>query len=175
MINDQLQEGKNEQAKQSVNIIQKSAGEMVQNLNDLVWMINPNQDTLQKLIDRLEEYAINMASVKDIHVKVNLLGQTDQIQIPVESRRNVYLFCKEAINNAVKYSNATILELTVKEVNGQLEFSISDNGKGFDEVMVRRGNGLENMQKRADEIGAKLKLKSKQNEGTSVSLQFKIT
>ena len=80
----------------------------------------------------------------------------------MESRRNIYLFCKEAINNAVKYSNGTLLELNIKEVNNILEFSVSDNGKGFDAVMVRRGNGLENMQKRADEIGAKLTIQSKQ-------------
>ncbi len=57
------------------------------------------------------------------------------------------------------------LNLTVKEVDDKLEFSVSDNGKGFDAVMVRRGNGLENMQKRADEIGAKLVLQSKENGG----------
>jgi glucose-6-phosphate-specific signal transduction histidine kinase len=59
----------------------------------------------------------------------------------MESRRNVYLFCKEAINNAVKYSNGTLLELSIREVDHKLEFSVSDNGKGFDAVMVRRGNG----------------------------------
>jgi signal transduction histidine kinase len=79
------------------------------------------------------------------------------------------------INNAVKYSGGSLLELTIKEVNGKLEFSVSDNGKGFDAVMVRRGNGLENMQKRADEMGERLILKSKLNEGTLVSMQIKLT
>jgi signal transduction histidine kinase len=81
----------------------------------------------------------------------------------------------ESLNNAVKYSNGTLLELSIKETNGILEFSVSDNGKGFDAVMVRRGNGLENMQKRANEIGAKLTVQSKQDEGSLVSMQVKIT
>jgi signal transduction histidine kinase len=110
-----------------------------------------------------------------MQVKIALPEKFADIHLPVENRRNIYLFCKEAINNAVKYSNATLLELTVKETNNNLEFSVSDNGKGFDAVLVRRGNGLENMQKRADEIGAKLVLQSKENEGASVSLQFNIT
>ena len=63
--------------------------------------------------------------------------------LPVESRRNIYLFCKEAINNAVKYSNGTWLDLTIKEVDDKLEFSVSDNGKGFDADNVKHGNGLE--------------------------------
>ena len=65
--------------------------------------------------------------------------------------------------------------MNVKEVDHKLEFSVSDNGKGFDAVMVRRGNGLENMQKRADEIGAKLILQSKKDEGSLVSMQIKTT
>ncbi|MEP6948740.1 MAG: ATP-binding protein, partial [Ginsengibacter sp.] len=93
----------------------------------------------------------------------------------VESRRNIYLFCKEAINNAVKYSNGTLLELSMKDVDNKLEFSVSDNGKGFDAETVRRGNGLENMQKRADEMAAKLTLQSKPGEGSMVSMQLKIT
>jgi signal transduction histidine kinase len=175
MINDLLQNGKYELAMQSVNIIQKSADEMAHNLNDLVWTMSPDQDTLQKLIERLEEYAINMASVKNIRVQMNLPDLTDRVQMPVEIRRNIYLFCKEAINNAVKYSHASIIELNVAEANGTIEFSINDNGVGFNMLFVKRGNGLDNMQKRADEIGAILKVYSNKNEGTSVILQYKIT
>src|SRR5207344_983743 len=102
------------------------------------------------------EYARDMAAIKNMQVKVNVPNHLHERSLPMESRRNIYLFCKEAINNAVKYSNGTLLELNVKETNGILEFSVSDNGKGFDPEIIKRGNGLDNMQKRADEIGAKL-------------------
>lgn len=175
MINDLLRARKYEQAEQSVNIIQKSADAMTHHLSDLVWTINPGQDTLQKLIEKLEEYARDMGAIKNMEIKISIPEKIANINLPVENRRNIYLFCKEAINNAVKYSDATLLKLTVKKEDGKLEFSVSDNGKGFDAMMVRRGNGLENMQKRADEIGAKLMLQSKENEGASISLQCKIT
>ncbi len=116
-----------------------------------------------------------MASIKRMQVKVNLPEHLHEHYLPMESRRNIYLFCKEAINNAAKFCGGTLFELTIKNVDNKLGFSVSDNGKGFDEVMVRRGNGLENMQKRADEIGAKLTLQSKQDEGSLVSMQIKIT
>ncbi len=175
LTKEQMKTGQTAEIEKSLNVMQQSSSQMVDKLSDIVWLINPEQDSLQKLVTRLEEYATDMAAIKNIQVKISVPEKIAEINLPVESRRNIYLFCKEAINNAVKYSNATLLELTVKEVNGKLEFSVSDNGKGFDAVMVRRGNGLENMQKRADEIGAKLILQSKENEGASVSLQFKIT
>lgn len=171
----QIKNADTTEVEKSLNIMQESAGEMVNKLNDIVWLVNPDQDSLQKLIQRLEDYARDMAAIKNIHVKVNASENLYEHNLPMESRRNIYLFCKEAINNAVKYSNGTLLELNIKEAGNLLEFSVSDNGKGFDVVTVRRGNGLENMQKRADEIGAKLTLESNQDAGSLVSMQIKIT
>jgi signal transduction histidine kinase len=175
LTKEQIKNAQINEVEKSLNIMQQSSGEMVNKLNDIVWLINPDQDSLQKLIQRLEEYATDMAIIKNIQVKVTVPAHLHEHILPVESRRNIYLFCKEAINNAVKYSEGSLLELNIKEVGDKLEFSVSDNGKGFDAVMVRRGNGLENMQKRADEIGAKLLLQSKKDEGSLLSMQLKIT
>ncbi len=175
LTKEQMKTGRTAEIEKSLNVMQQSSAQMVDKLNDIVWLINPEQDSFEKLIERLEEYATNMGAVRNMKVRISVPEKIANISLPVESRRNIYLFCKEAINNAVKYSNGTVLELLVKEKDGKLDFSIRDNGKGFDAVLVRRGNGLENMQKRADEIGAKLLLQSKENEGVSVSLQCKIT
>jgi signal transduction histidine kinase len=174
LTKEQMKGGQTEEIEKSLNVMQQSSAQMVDKLNDIVWLINPEQDSLQKLIERLEEYAMEMGAIKNMNVKVSVPEKIEDINLPVESRRNIYLFCKEAINNAVKYSNATLLELSVKETAGKLEFSVCDNGKGFDAVMVRRGNGLENMQKRADEIGARLTLQSKFDEGSVLSMQIKV-
>ena len=175
LTKEQIKNEDTTEVKKSLDIMQQSAGEMVNKLNDIVWLINPEQDSLQKLIERLEEYARDMASIKNMEVAVHIPENIAAINLPIESRRNIYMFCKEAINNAVKYSNATLLELIIKETNGKMEFSVSDNGKGFDAVMVRRGNGLVNMQQRADEIGAKLLIQSQHDGGSQISLQCKIT
>lgn len=175
MIGDLLKSGNYAEADKSVSIIQKSADEMTHKLSDLIWMINPKRDSLQKLFERLEEFTINMASVKNIQVKIDKPSELSAIILPVEQRRNIYLICKEAINNAVKYSNATLLELTIKETGGKMEFSVNDNGKGFNAGMIKRGNGMVNMQLRAEEIGAKLLIQSQQVGGTQISLQCKIT
>lgn len=159
----------------SLNIMQESSAQMVNKLNDIVWLMNPEQNSLQKLIQRLEEYARNMASAKNMQVKVDVPSHLHEHLLPIEKRRNIYLFCKEAINNAVKYSDGSLLELRIREFDSNLEFAVSDNGNGFDTVKVRRGNGLHNMQQRAEDIGAKLSLQSKKEEGTSISMEIKIT
>jgi signal transduction histidine kinase len=151
--------------------MQQSAGNMVNRLNDIVWLLNPKHDSIQELIQRLEEYANEMAHAKNMLVTVNAPAGLDEYSLPVESRRNIYLFCKEAINNAVKYSEGTLLELIFNDKNGILEFCVSDNGKGFDPDTVRRGNGLGNMRKRAEEAGATFHIQSALQSGTSVSFQ----
>src|SRR4029077_17482002 len=105
LTKEQIKQSNTTEVEKSLNIMQQSAGEMVNKLNDIVWLINPDQDSLQKLIQRLEEYARDMAAIKNIQVKTNVSEHLHEHSLPMESRRNIYLFCKEAINNAVKYSN----------------------------------------------------------------------
>ncbi len=175
LTKEQMKHAQTAEVEKSLTIIQQSAGEMVNKLNDIVWLINPGQDSLQKLIQRLEEYAGEMAAIKNMQVKITLPEQFSTHSLPVEGRRNIYLFCKEAINNAVKYSEADLLELTVKEYNQLLEISIRDNGKGFDVENVKRGNGLGNMKQRANGLGADFDIQSEPGEGCFISLKLKIT
>ena len=168
-----LEKGEQDNAKKSLRIIQNSTDEMVQKLSDLVWSVNPNQDSLQMVFERLEQYGFDMCNTKNMQFKTSII--TCHFNLPTENHYQLYLFCKEAINNAVKYSEAGLLELTVKESNHLLEISISDNGKGFDIENVKRGNGLNNMHKRADELGADFDIQSKTGAGSLISLKLKIT
>lgn len=115
MMNNFLVIGKIEEARHSADIILKSAGEITNRLSDIVWVVNPDRDSLLKLFDRLEEYAKDMASFHKIEVQTNIPETITALTLEMEVRRNIYLFCKEAINNAVKYSKATLLCLTIKE------------------------------------------------------------
>jgi len=175
LTKEQIKHAQTAEVEKSLNIIQQSAGDMVNKLNDIVWFINPDQDTLQRLMQRLEEYAGDMAAIKNMQVKISVPQQFSTQSLPVESRRNIYLFCKEAINNAVKYSEANLLQVTVKENNHLLEITISDNGKGCDIDTIKRGNGLNNMQKRADELSAGFTIQSNLPKGCLILLKVKIT
>lgn len=158
----------------SLNIIQTNASDMVNKLNDIVWLVNPGQDNLQQLMQRLEDYAVQMAAVKGIRVKSNFNGHYAENILSTETRRNIFLLFKEAINNAVKYSNATLLELNVKEDKDVIEISLRDNGDGFDSDIIKRGNGLDNMEQRAKKMQTDCIIESVIGKGTSITVTLKI-
>lgn len=172
---EQVKHSKPVEADESLSIMQSSAGDMVNKLSDIVWLMNPEQDTLSKFIERLEEYARKMASARNMQVSIILPRGMESIQMPFEARRNIYLVCKEAINNAVKYSNGGYIRLQVKIIDDKILFTVQDDGKGFDEITIRRGNGLENMKRRAEEIGATFSISSEKNQGVNIELQYKLT
>lgn len=174
LTKEQMKQSQTAAVDQSLTVIQQSAGEMVNKLNDIVWLINPGQDSLQKLMQRLEDYAIQIAAVKNMRVKSNINGHYAENLLPAETRRNIYLLFKEAINNAVKYSHATLLELYVKEQNGSIAISLQDDGDGFDMESIKTGNGLHNMEARAKEMEADYTIESGEQKGTSITVNIKI-
>ena len=151
-------------------MMQQSAANMVDKLSDIVWTVNPEEDSLQKLLQRLEEYAQEMCYVKNIKVNAIISNELAEIKLPMEERRNIYLLCKEAINNAVKYSNCSELSLRAFLSAGKINFMIEDNGVGFDIYVIKRGNGVNNMIRRAEELGTSLQIESAKGKGTQIIL-----
>jgi signal transduction histidine kinase/ligand-binding sensor domain-containing protein len=156
----------------SLNIMQESSGDMVKKLNDIIWLLNPEQARLQQLVEKLEEYIRQLAEYKNVSVSVDIIDHISAIELPLEVRRNIYLIFKEAINNSFKYSQAASISLTIKSAHSNLEFILQDDGVGFDMETVKRGNGLNNMQSRATEIGATLHLDSASGRGTRLLLKY---
>ena len=117
---------------QSLNRIADGAVEMVNNLNDVVWAVNPRNDSVEEMLERLKEYALGMTQAKNIGVTWEIEAEMKNMKLPVEYRRNVYLVFKEAVNNAVKYSDCSTIVIGGNQSGNQLTFSICDNGKGFD-------------------------------------------
>jgi len=88
----------------------------------------------------------------------------------LEQRRNLYLIFREALNNAVKYAESTQIDLRLNLKGRFLKMELTDNGKGFHAGTVKRGNGLNNLEKRAKEIGGQIDIKTAPGKGTSINL-----
>ncbi|MBC8883288.1 ATP-binding protein [Flavobacterium piscinae] len=83
---------------------------------------------------------------------------------------NIYRIIQEAVNNAIKYANATQIKILLHQEENKMIFSISDNGIGFSETEIELGNGLNNMKKRALELKANLKINTEKGNGTIVTI-----
>lgn len=170
---EKIKQGEQTEVENSLNVIKENATEMVAKLNDIVWTVNPLQDHLVDLIERLREFAIQITNAKQIQLHFNKIGKLDELKLPMQSRKNIYLICKEAINNAVKYSEAEVLEVVFEIKHKMLVVAITDNGKGFLVEEETKGNGLLNMKNRAREIDLKLAISSELHRGTSVHFTYK--
>lgn len=174
MADSQLREGNQERARESLQTIQHSAADVVNKLGDLVWSVKPGHDTMESMMEKLEQYGNEMSRAKNISFSIQVTAAARHIKLAEEHRYHIYLLLKEAINNAVKYSAATLIKLETSFVRDVLKINVDDNGKGFDTGIASKGNGIINMQQRATAIGAACLIRSAPGSGTSLSVQLKI-
>jgi signal transduction histidine kinase len=92
------------------------------------------------------------------------------IRLGAETRRELYLIFKEAVNNVVRHSACTAVKITFLISDGAIELSVHDNGEGFDPGCDSEGNGLANMRLRAGRLGGDLRIDSDRGRGTKVNL-----
>jgi signal transduction histidine kinase len=93
----------------------------------------------------------------------------------MEQRRDIFLIFKEAVNNIAKYAHATEVCIDVGLQEHKLSLIVKDNGTGFNVEDADSGNGLNNMQKRAEKLKAKFRIVSQEHVGTTISLEMQIT
>lgn len=150
--------------------ISATSDKMVDAMNEIVWSLNNQNDTLISLVAFIRKYArdflqntpIKLVFEENIQSDINLQGNV---------RRNIYLVVKEAINNAVKHANAQELSLNIIANDTKLIINIDDNGKGFNNNATSlAGNGLKNMKQRMENIGGTFQIKSL--EGTQISIEY---
>lgn len=152
--------------------VSSNARETMDKMGDIVWMIKPDETRSDSLLQRMERFAHEIASGKN--VKVNMeINDLEKLNLSMDQRKNIYLIFKEAINNAVKYSGTEIINVTADVRSGRLLLAIKDFGKGFDIDQVNKGNGLDNMEKRAKDLGGTLGITS-DHAGTSTILTVDI-
>jgi ligand-binding sensor domain-containing protein len=162
------------QQKFALDMIGESSRKVIEGMSDIVWSINPENDGFDKIILRMRSLSYNMMKAKKIDFTFRADEALNQIKLPMEMRRNFYLIFKEAMNNLVKYSQATRASVSITHDNHEVTCIIRDDGIGFDVSAKYNGNGLNNIRKRANEIDARLNIESENGKGTNIELSMKI-
>jgi signal transduction histidine kinase len=155
--------------------IGSSARQMIEEMNDIVWAINPKNDKMEKIVNRIRTSAFSALSSQDIVLHFEADESVTGEVVPMDKRQNCYLIFKEALNNLLKYAGCTEVTISLRKRGGFFEMRIQDNGKGFDLDAHREGNGLGNMEQRAREAGGMLGICSTPGKGTTVLLRIPVS
>ena len=147
---------------------------MLERIDDIIWVVNPKNDRFQNLGLRIQEYAIPLFESKGMLFQIIIPESISEIKLSMEIRRNIYLIAKEAVNNLVKYSECTQASVTFLQEQLWLIMEIADNGKGFDTNAGNSRNGIKNMHLRAGKIRASLNVFSSEGQGTRIVFKIKI-
>lgn len=148
--------------------IQQNAQGVQERLGDIIWSINPRMDSMEQIIARMRAFGADMTEHAGVGFSFEVEGGMAGLNLAMETRRNLYLIYKEAVNNAVKYSGCTTLKASIRKENEGFVMEIADDGIGFDTTKRHAGNGLLNMRRRAAEIKGALDINAAKEVGTRV-------
>jgi signal transduction histidine kinase len=151
--------------------IKTSSQEMMLAMNEIVWSIQSKNDEVEKLVEKIHSFASQLLAARNIIFRFDYPGQLQVVPLAMETRRNIYLICKETFNNITRHSRATEVAIAIKLEKKGIRIEIQDNGCGFDSGQPSAGNGLPNLYQRAVEIGAQLHIDSRTGHGTRVYLE----
>jgi ligand-binding sensor domain-containing protein/two-component sensor histidine kinase len=132
----------------------------VSTMKDVIWSIDSRNDTMNGMIGYMQEHLYNMLTPANIDFELTHTGLTGNEKLRMNFRQNVYLTFKEAVNNIVKHSGASRVNVELKRENGYFVMRIMDNGKGINSTRNGSGQGLYNMKLRADRLKASLEISS---------------
>jgi len=140
----------------------------ISQLRDTVWALNQDEISFEDLKTRLQNHLL-MANTAQQLIDLQFIVEVKKnIHFNAVQGVNIYRIVQEALNNALKHSEASKVNIQFKEIDEFLELSIEDNGIGFDQSKIIAGNGLENMGNRASAMEASFKLYTKPNQGTKI-------
>jgi len=156
--------------------IEENIQELNSGMRDFIWALDPSNDNLYETLFRFSDFAGKFCEYGEIQFKMNPLPNSlKSINFDMSKRRHLLFILKEALNNTLKYAEATLVELNVTSNATTFTVSLKDDGIGFNSDKISKGSGLKNIKERAESIDANYTLLSEKNKGTELILAFQIT
>lgn len=148
---------------------------LVQSINEVVWMVNSQRDSLRDFENYICSYAESFLHAGSIRCLLDVEGEIPEAAFDLARRRSLFLAIKEALNNVAKHSEATEMRLKIRIENDEVRVTVEDNGRGFDlATRNRTRNGLSNMAQRMAEVGGACRILSQPGAGCRVELSAKV-
>jgi signal transduction histidine kinase len=154
--------------------ISENSARLYDGTKDFIWAIDPQKDSLYELIIRLKDFGDEMFGNTDVNFNVE--GVSEELQkasLDMDWKRHLMLIFKEGMNNSLKHSNSTTVSLTSSIKEDEFNLILEDDGSGFEIDSSLKGDGLKNMQKRAELLNAEVQIDSKPGIGTKILFKGK--
>jgi signal transduction histidine kinase len=145
----------------------------VKSLDEIVWAVNPRNDTLSDLLDYTGQYAIDFLAAAGLPCRLDFADTPSARPISGNIRHGVFLIVKETLNNVVKHARASRVKI-IFDLNGdEMYWRLEDDGRGFavapDNALA---DGLRNIRQRAAALGGTAEIKSRPGAGTWVIVKI---
>lgn len=149
--------------------IERIAREANRSLGDIVWAIDPHDDSLAGLTERMRIHCERMLKGCDIAHTIDCAHEGPDRSMDPATRRDIHLILREALNNSIKYAQAAHIRVYLRTSMQRVELVVEDDGVGLSSA-ARPGHGTANMHQRAQRCGARLTLEKADAHGTRVTL-----
>jgi len=157
--------------------ISQTARETTRSLDEIVWAVNPANDTLDGLINYACKYAQEYLTLAGLRYRADVPTQLPAIAFPPDVRHNIFLAFKEAVNNVVKHAQASEVWIRLRLQPHHFTLEIEDDGRGPGDLNMNAAqsrDGLRNMRQRMEDIHGKFSIGSGTKGGTLVRLTVPI-
>jgi signal transduction histidine kinase/ligand-binding sensor domain-containing protein len=161
------------QARQLLEKVEEQSRNLADKIGDIIWSMKPGKEEFITMSNRIRNFANDILEAGEMKYEIQISKEVDTRITDIAIRKNIVFLTKEAINNAVKYSGASLLNISLVVEGQVLQLQVSDNGCGF-VVNETSGNGIANMRKRAEEINAHLNISSGKGMGTTITVHTPI-
>lgn len=152
--------------------ISETARETIRSFEEIVWAVNPRNDTLADLVHYLCRYVEDYFEGSSVRCDYDLPPEIPPTALPTEVRHEVFLAAKESLNNVLKHAGAKQVRVQLVLMASEFKIVIEDDGRGFDTVAPPKrtggGNGLENMRERLRAVGGRFECTSQMGKGTRI-------
>ncbi len=177
MLTDRVdhQTDENHPAKPQVAEIFRMTREAVRTMDEIVWAVNPRNDTLEDLANYIFQFAQDFFRDSPTRCRLDIPAELPVIALSTEVRHHLFLAVKEALNNVMKHAQAKNVQVAMRWESGVVSVSIRDDGRGFSTTLHERaGNGLRNMEQRLTNIGGKMSIQSSDGNGTLIRFEARL-
>jgi signal transduction histidine kinase len=178
-LSDIMTLGSNGDGKESLQSIASTSRDLLQSLDEIVWAVNPRNDSLERLVAYLSQYATEYLQNTTVELEMDLPAGLPDHPLSAETRHSLFLAFEEALANALKHSGATKVSVAMKMAGSRFSITVHDNGRGFklggEAARKVEGNGLANMRQRLADLGGDCQIDSAPGRGTTVSLTIKLS